>query len=410
MRHFSDVTRFVYNWALGKRKAAYEADEPMPKSGDLIKEFRANRPEWTQGACSRCEESALKSLDAAYDRFFRICRGELPKPPPSHRQDGPPGFPRFHSRHRGTTPFAFWSIKTRHVEASRVRLQGLGWVRLKEQGYLPVEGAKLNRATVSERAGRWFVSLQVEEETEEAKPRRNRAIGVDRGITKLVACSDGTEYSNPKALQKMERRLRRLQRKLTRQHCVVTSEKAFEGRRLGGFSPAACNLKRKGDAMSAGALKTKARVARLHYRITCARSDAAHQATHRIIEHKRPATVVLEDLNVAGMLKNGRLAKSISDAAMSEVGRQLKYKAEWNGTEVVEADRWFASTKTCPACGHKNDFGLGARRPVCTECGYTGDRDLDWAAINLEALAGKPPESLNASGGEGSGLTAQAAG
>ena len=193
--------------------------------------------------------------------------------------------------------------------------------------------------------------------------------------------------------------LRRLQKQFGRQHCVCVrqvgeTKVAFEARRTEWANSR--NLKRKGEPLSGKAEKTKRKIAELHYRIACIRSNAAHQATHRIVNHKRPAILVLEDLNVTGMLKNSRMAKSLSDAGMAEVGRQLKYKADWNGTEVIEADRWFASTKTCPACGHKNDFGLGTRRPVCTECGYTGDRDLDWAAVNLEALAGKPPESLNA--------------
>ncbi|MDD3492633.1 MAG: transposase [Candidatus Thermoplasmatota archaeon] len=378
----SDAVRWVWNWALAQRNAYYEhTGKHLPK-GELIKQFRAGKREghwpWLNPMNSRAEEAALDAQDRAFDRFWKQCRGELPKPPPGKpRKDGKPrGYPRFRSRKEGVMSFCFWGLRPEHIDRDRIRLQGIGWVRLQEKGYLPTAARKVNRATVSERVGKWFVSVQVEEEVPD-EVATGEPVGVDVGINTLAVVSDGREFENPKALRKAQRKLARLQRKVARQ--------------------------KKGSTRRE---ETKRKIARLHYRVGNLRATAAHEVSAEIVgRHRppedRPAAVVIEDLNVVGMLQNGKLARSISDAGFGELHRQVTYKGEWAGVTVVKADKWFASSKTCSHCGYVvRGMGLGVRVFACPECGFSASRDVN-AALNLKQVAEESSETENARGGPG---------
>jgi putative transposase len=218
-------------------------------------------------------------------------------------------------------------------------------------------------ATVSERAGRWFVSIQVEEEIPAPTPARGEPLGVDRGVKALAMRSDGIRYENAKALDRELKKLRRLQRKLARQ------EKGSRNRE-----------------------KTRRRIARLHYRTANVRRDTVHKATSDIVaktkpDIQRPRAIGIEKLNVSGMLQNHCLARAIADVGMYEFDRQVRYKADWSGSEVVAADRWYPSSKRCSECGEvKDDLDLSERVYVCDRCGLVMDRDLN-AARNLAQLA-----------------------
>lgn len=312
---------------------------------------------------SKCiPQEALRDLDKAFQHFFRrVKKGEKP------------GFPRFKSRKRGIGSFRLTGAI--HVENDRIKLPRIGWLRLKERGYIPTQGLHILSATVSEKAGRWFVSVQCREEIE-VTPATGEPIGVDTsatrlpdrqastslGVKEMAVCSDGQRFENPKALRKAQRQLRRLQRELSR--------------------------RKKG---SQNWKKTKAKIARLHYRIGNIRQDALHKATSTIVaktkpDDERPRVVVVEDLNVVGMLKNHCLAQAISDVGMSEFRRQLEYKIAWNGEELMVADRFFPSSRLCRHCGCINsELKLSDREWTCV-CGAVLDRDLN-AAINLSLLA-----------------------
>jgi len=223
---------------------------------------------------------------------------------------------------------------------------------LKEHGYLPKE-AHILSATCSQHAGKWFVSLSVEEEISKEKPRLG-VLGIDLGIKTLAVCSDGTKFENPKALRNKKAELKKLQKRLSRQ--------------------------KKGSKRRQ---KTKERIAKLHYRISCIRKNAIHKATTWVAKTKRPHVVVLEDLNVKGMMQNHRLAMSISDASFHEFRRQMQYKQSWTGGTVMVIDRFYPSSKTCSSCGCvKAELKLSERTFICN-CGMEKDRDLN-AAINLE--------------------------
>lgn len=342
------AARFAWNWGLRQKIDEYEAAGESPSYYELHRRLNAQKKgalSWLYKYSKTIPQEALRDLDQAFANFFRRVKG-----------GEKPGFPRFKSRKRGMGSFRVWG--SIGVKPGRIKLPRLGWLRLKERGYLPCEGVKVLSATVSARAGRWFVSLQVEEEIP-VQPAGSETVGVDLGIRHLAVCSTGEVYENPKALGKALKRLARLQRELSRR------QKGSKSRE-----------------------KTRAKIARLHYRIACLRKDTLQQATSRIVaktklQRQRPGVVVLEDLNVAGMLQNRKLARAIADVGMGEFGRQMAYKGDWYGVHVVRADRWFPSSKRCSGCGQvKESLSLSERVYRCEACGLLLDRDLN-AARNL---------------------------
>jgi len=344
------VARFVYNWALADRIERYGNGESTNKY-EQKRRFNGIKDEqfpWIRKTAYVVTQEAFENLDTAYQNFFRrVKQGAEQK-----------GFPKFKARARTTPSFRVRGVKVDH---GRIRLPRIGWVRLKENGYLPIDGAKVLSATVSQRADRWFVSLQVEEEAPQHPRPTGKPIGIDLGIKSRAVCSNGMILDNPKALYQYEKKMARLQRELSRRN--------------------------KG---SQNWHKTKCRIAKLHYRIACVRRHTSHEFTTAVIAKAKPSQIVIEDLNVRGMVKNHCLAKAVSDSAMGEIRRQLTYKADWHGTEVIEADRWYPSSKTCSECGNvKTLLRLSDRKYVCEACGAVIDRDLN-AAMNLAALA-EPP-------------------
>jgi putative transposase len=240
---------------------------------------------------------------------------------------------------------------------------------VQECDYLPI-GVKVLSATVSEHAGRWYVSVQVQLEVPAPEAATGSSIGVDLGIKMLATVSDGRTIANPKALRTRLKQLRRANRRLHR-------------RKKGGQNRQ----------------KARRKVAKLHHRIACLRRDTLHKATSALIaktkpNEQRPAVIVIEDLNVNGMLKNRKLSRAIADVGLYEFRRQLEYKAAWDGVQVHTVSRWYPSSKTCFSCqAVKPELGLDERVFVCEVCGYTADRDLN-AALNLAAEAHNVPQVL----------------
>ena len=290
-------------------------------------------------------ESAFKNLDLAYQNFFRrIKKGESP------------GFPKFKSRKYGLGSFSFRGCI--HAEKSWIKLPIIGWIKLAEKGYLPTGNVKILKATVSHRGEYWIISLQVEQEIADPPKAVGKPLGVDVGIKSLAVLSDGTTFENPKTLNVYQTKMNRLSRELAR-------------RKLGGSNRQ----------------KTKLKIARLHYKISCIRSTTLHCISRHVTVITKPSVIVLEDLNIKGMLQNRKLSKALSDASFGELHRQIKYKAKWNGIEVIKVDRWYPSSKTCSQCGNKKSvLSLSDRIYKCTECGLIIDRDLN-AAINLSLMS-----------------------
>src|SRR6266852_8375461 len=350
--------RFAYNWGLARKQEARAAGNRTPSARDLHKELnalKATEYPWMY-ECSKCApQEALIDLDNAFTNFFR--KVALKK---QGQFRGKCGYPKFKSRKKGIGGFRLTG--TIHVFEKSIQLPRLGNLRLKEHGYLPV-GAKVAQATVSECAGRWYVSIQVTQEAAEPPPAVGPVIGVDLGIKTLAVVSDGREIANPKALRT---RIKKLQR-LSRWHSRT----------------------QKG---SANRKKAQKKLARYHVKIAHIREDALHQATASLVAknkptEKRPAVIGIEDLHVSAMLKNRTLARAIADVGLSEFRRQVTYKAQDAGVQIQVVSRWEPSSKTCSCCGWYNaSLSLADRIFVCQECGLVIDRDLN-AARNLELLA-----------------------
>lgn len=356
---YSGMRRYAWNWALERIKNR----ELPPNAIQLHKAWnewkKDNLPWWSEYSKAAPQE-AFRDLQQAFSRFFNGLKGKGPKV----------GYPKF--KNKRVSKKSFRLTGSIHIEENRIKIPRIGWLRLKEKGYIP-ERAKVASLTISERAGKWFVSALCHHDQQEPPLfQGGEVIGVDLGSKVLAFTSDERRFENPKAYRKLEKQLAKLQRRMSRQ------QKGSHRRE-----------------------RTRKRIAKLHYRIACIRADSTHKATTEIARTKQLSVVVLEDLNVKGMVKNRCLAKTIQDAAWGEFKRQVGYKSKWNGFEMALAPRFFPSSKTCSGCGNvRKELTLDERTYICSECGLVIDRDLN-AAINLRE--GYMSSSTGSSSGSGRG-------
>ena len=348
LRH-AGAARWAWNWALARKKTSYETEGKVLSVFDLHKELTTVKKTiapWLYEVSSAAPLQAIWDLGDAFKNFF----------------DKRARYPRFKSRKRSRKSFRMQGdIK---VMERGIKLRTFGVLRLKERGYLPV-GAHVLSATISERAGRWYVSVCIEDNSTPAPSNGGPVVGVDLGISALATISDGTHIANPRALARYERRLIRQQKQVSRK-----------------------------ERDSSNRMKAVERLRRTYARIVTMRTDAIHKATTMLTRTK--SVIVVEDLHVESMMRKGPLAKSLADASMREFIRQLQYKAGLYGAKVLVAPEFFPSSKTCSRCGNvKSDLALSERVYVCEICGFEADRDLN-AAINLEMVAPSLGETLNA--------------
>ncbi len=302
-------------------------------------------------------QQAIKNLDKAFKNFFRrVKAGEKP------------GYPKF--KKKGISKDSFRPDNGSGKDKDALKIQGkkvyiskLGWVRLAEP--LRFEG-KIIGSKISRTADRWFISIIVDTEFAPHVRKNHGSCGIDLGVSTLATLDNGSRYYGARALHKLEDTLKRYQRRLSRKVKGSNNRK-----------------------------KAALKVARLYYRINCARKDAIHKATIEIVLNND--TIAMEDLNVKGMVKNHKLSKAISDASMSEFHRQILYKAKWYGSKVLHVDRFFPSTKLCMECGAVHEMTLSKRIFTC--CGVAEDRDVhaakniirqalsDFKSVESEALA-----------------------
>jgi putative transposase len=356
LRH-AGAARWAYNWGLARKMEAYRNGEKVPTAIDLHRKLnvlKRGELSWMYAVSKCAPQEALRNLDQAYAHFFRRAKEK------KAGKKVQVGFPKFKSKKDGVGSFRLTGAI--HVFENAIQLPRLGRLRLKERGYLPVEGAHVLSASLSERAGRWFVSVQVEKNRPELMETAKPVVGVDLGILALATISDGTRVENPHALKSDLNKIKRLQREVSR-------------RQQG----------------SANREKARQKSAKAHMRVANVRKNALHQVTSLLARTK--SAVVLEDLNVSGMMKNHHLAQAIVDVGFYEFRRQMVYKGQWYGCQVILADPFYPSSKRCSQCGHiKAALDLGTRVYTCDRCGLMIDRDLN-AAINLEQLTtGSSPE------------------
>jgi len=339
------VSRFTYNWGLAEWKRLYEAGEKV-NEGILRKRLNAIKREqfpWMLEVSKCAVQAAIRNdLNNAFRNFFRrVKNGETP------------GYPNF--KKKGIRDSFYLSNDQLKVKEGFVWIPKLGWVRLAEN--LRFAG-KVNAATVSKRADKWFISIQVELANKPTLTCENQAVGVDFGVSSLAVLSDGTVIAGSKASRRYAGQLRRLNQELSRRQGA-----------------------KKGERQSANFKKTRKRLAKLYTRMADLRSDEIHKLTTMLTS--RYSLIGIEDLGIREMMGDSRLARHIADAAMAECRRQLEYKAEATGTRIVIADRYYPSSKMCSRCGTvKDSLSLSERVYRCPHCGFECDRDLN-AALNL---------------------------
>jgi putative transposase len=340
----SGVARFAYNWALAEWQRQYEAHKAdnrlsKPSQIALRRQLNAIKHEqfpWMAEVTKNAPQMAIIQLGDAFRNFFA----------------GRAQYPRF--RKKGAHDRFTLTNDQFALSGSRIRIPHIGWVRMREA--LRFNG-KIMSATVSRVADRWFVSITVDTQEIAQPPAENQgAVGVDLGVSVLATLSTGEQAVGTKPHTRRLKRLKRLSRGLSR--------------------------KQKG---SRNRQKARAKLARLHARIANIRNDSLHKLTTDLT--RRFHTIGIEDLHVRGMMANRHLARSIADGGFHEFRRQLAYKTEWRGGQVVVASRWFPSSKTCSGCGVAREvLPLAVRQWTCSECGASHDRDVN-AARNLERYA-----------------------
>ena len=364
---FAGTARFAYNWALRKEIDAYEAGEKFISNFDLRKEFTVMRNSaeypWLRTISNNVTKQAIKDCVDAYQKFFKKQSGR----------------PKFKSKRRSDFSFYHDTDKIR-ITATHVKLeaiatskkrnkQQLNWFRLAEHGRIPL-GVKYKEPRITFDGLNWWLSVSVEFEPKKSAENFTDGLGIDLGIKDFAVCSDGKIYPNinrTKTIRNLKKRQRRLQRSISRKYEMNKS---------------------KGDSYSKtrNIIKSERKLLRIHHRLASIRQNYRHQITSEIIGRK-PSSIVLEDLNVRGMMSNRHLAKAVQEQGFYEFRRQIEYKAAWKGLRVVIADRFYPSSKTCIACGHvKKILRLSERIYHCEHCGNEIDRDLQ-AAINLKLYA-----------------------
>ena len=349
--------RYIYNFYLFHNKELYTLGKKFMSGKSfsvwLNNDYLPNHPEysWIREVSSKSVKHSIEDACTAFSRFF-------------HHQSG---FPRYKKKGRSDVKMYFVRNNPKDClcERHRIKIPTLGWVRLKEKGYIPTskDGYIVKSGTISMKAGRYYVSALVEVTDPVRDSCFSDGIGIDLGLKNLAILSNGTVYRNinkTARIRKLEKQLRRAQRKLSRK---------YE------------NLKKGEPTQKANIRKQKLKVQKLHQRLENIRTDYINKTISEIAKTK-PSHITVEDLNVSGMMKDRHLSKAVASQKFYEFRTKLKIKCEEFGIELRIVSRWYPSSKTCHCCGHiKKDLKLSDRVYRCV-CGYTEDRDFN-AALNL---------------------------
>lgn len=353
--------RFAYNWAIAYETQNYESGGKFFSDVELRRIFTQMKHQeeydWLNSASTNATKQAIKDACLAYKRFFQ----------------GNAKHPRFKSKHHAKPSFYVDTDKI-EISETHVKLEKIAdskrknrakanWVRLAEHNRIPTN-VRYSNPRVTFDGLHWWLSVGVDVPNS-ADTSTNQGIGIDLGVKDLAICSDGYTYKNINKSHKMKRlvrKKRRLQRKV--------SKKYYKNRKGERY----CKTR--------NIIKSEKQLLRVSRKLTNIRHNYLHQVTSEIVNRK-PKFIVLEDLNVKGMMKNRHLAKAVQEQGFYEFYRQMEYKSAWNNIQLIMADRFFPSSKTCSCCGAiKRDLTLKDRIFICPECGFTIDRDLQ-AAINL---------------------------
>ena len=350
--------RYVYNFYLGHNKALHDNGEKFMTGKSfslwLNNEYIPDNPDktWIREVYSKAVKKSIEDGCAAFTRFFK------------HQSD----FPKFKKKGKSDVKMYFVrnNPKDCQCERHRLKIPTLGWIRIKEKGYIPTtkDGYMIRSGTVSVKAGRFYVSVLVEIPDVNINNNLNEGIGIDLGLKDFAIISNGKTYRNinkSAGLKKLEKQLIREQRSLSRK---------YE------------NLKKGESTQRANIQKQKLKVQKLHHKMDNIRTDYINKTIAEIVKTK-PSYITIEDLNVKGMMKNRCLSKAVASQKFYEFRKRLKAKCDEKGIELRVADRFYPSSKTCHHCGSiRKKLKLSDRIYRC-ECGYVADRDLN-AALNLK--------------------------
>ena len=341
--HFGCV-RFLYNYMLSHKISVYQKDKTSLnyyKTATLLKELKQTEEfSWLNNVNSQSLQSSLRNLDTAYQRFFRTKKG----------------FPKFKSKKYKKSFQVPQHVK---FENNMLSIPKIKNIKIVAHRAIPKD-ANIKTITISKTpTGKYFAAVLIEDHKElPKKPKVSNVLGLDFGLTHLAITSDGNKIANPRCLNKSLERLKLLQQRLS------SKQKGSKNRN-----------------------KARLKVAKLHEKIANQRNDYLHKLSRRLCESQAD-TIAIEDLSILKMMQNGNLAKSISDVAWHELRRQLEYKCDWHGKNLIVIDKYFPSTKTCSACGAVNEnLTLKNRIWNCQSCKATHDRDIN-AAINIAVQAG----------------------
>ena len=358
IRRTIGTCRYVYNFYLGHNKALHDNGEKFMTGKDfslwLNNEYIPDNPDktWIREVYSKAVKKSIEDGCTAFTRFFK------------HQSD----FPKFKKKGKSDVKMYFVrnNPKDCQCERHRLKIPTLGWVRIKEKGYIPTtkDGYMIKSGTVSVKAGRFYVSVLVEIPDINIDNNSNEGIGIDLGLKDFAIVSNGKTYRNinkSAGLKKLEKQLIREQRSLSRK---------YE------------SLKKGESTQRANIQKQKLKVQKLHHKMDNIRTDYINKTIAEIVKTK-PSYITIEDLNVKGMMKNRCLSKTVASQKFYEFRTRLKAKCDENGIELRVADRFYPSSKTCHHCGSvRKNLKLSDRIYRC-ECGYVADRDFN-AALNLK--------------------------
>ena len=358
IRRTIGTCRYVYNFYLGHNKALHDNGKKFMTGKSfslwLNNEYIPDNPDktWIREVYSKAVKKSIEDGCTAFTRFFK------------HQSD----FPKFKKKGKSDVKMYFVrnNPKDCQCERHRLKIPTLGWVRIKEKGYIPTtkDGYMIRSGTVSVKAGRFYVSVLVEIPDVNIDNNSNEGIGIDLGLKDFAIISNGKTYRNinkSAGLKKLEKQLIREQRSLSRK---------YE------------NLKKGKSTQRANIQKQKLKVQKLHHKMDNIRTDYINKTIAEIVKTK-PSYITIEDLNVKGMMKNRCLSKAVASQKFYEFRTRLKAKCDENGIELRVADRFYPSSKTCHHCGSvRKNLKLSDRIYRC-ECGYVADRDLN-AALNLK--------------------------
>ena len=349
--------RFIYNFYLAHNKELYESGKKFMSSSQfrvwLNNEYLPSHPEysWIKEAYSKSVTQSVNNGQTAFENFF------------NHKS----AFPKFKKKGRSDVKMYFVRNNPKDClcERHRIKIPSLGWVRIKEKGYIPTtkDGYVIKSGHVSIKADRYYVSVLIEIPDKRIANNSGEGIGIDLGLKAFAVVSNGKIYKNinkSAKLKKLEKRLIREQRSLSRK---------YE------------NLKKGGSTQKRNIQKQRLKIQKLHHRIDNIRTDYINKIIAEIVKTK-PSYITIEDLNVSGMMKNKHLSKAVASQKFYEFRSKLQAKCKENGIELRIVDRWFPSSKTCHCCKNiKKDLKLSDRIFRC-DCGYIEDRDFN-AALNL---------------------------